>query len=96
MSHHLGGGQFAAFRPGATCGILGPMPKIKYRILVRKDGQTCDVEMKHGPEAPRIVNTFNSEAEAWEWVNEQKQINKFASREAAEGPGKPPDKPKCN
>jgi len=68
------------------------MAKIKYRLLVRKDGRTCDVEMSHGHDQPRIVNTFNSEAEAWEWVNEQKQINKFAYRETEEGRGKRSDK----
>ena len=57
------------------------MPKAKYRVLVRKDQRTCDIEMTHGSTESRIVNTFNSEAEAWEWINEQKQVNKFILRE---------------
>jgi len=68
------------------------MPKIRYRVLVRKNEKTCDVEMRHGLDEPRIVNTFNSEAEAWEWINEQKQVNKFEYREVEEGHGKRPDK----
>jgi len=71
---------------------INPMPKIAYRVLIRKNERTCDVEMRHGRNKPRIVNTFNSEAEAWGWINEQKQINKFAYREVEEGRGKRSDK----
>lgn len=56
------------------------MAKYTYRVVVRKNGRTCDVEMTESGTQPRIVNTFNSEAEAWEWVNEQKNAAKFAAR----------------
>ena len=56
------------------------MAKTTYRIIPRKKGTACDVEMTEPGAAPRIVNTFNSEAEAWEWVNEQKLAAKFAAR----------------
>jgi hypothetical protein len=68
------------------------MPRATYRVLVRKNQRTCDVEMTHGSAEPRIVNTFNSEAEAWEWINEQKQVNKFGLRETELGRSKRADK----
>jgi hypothetical protein len=68
------------------------MPQASYRVLVRKDQRTCDVEMTHGSAEPRIVNRFNSEAEAWDWINEQKQVSKFALREAELGRSKQADK----
>ena len=59
------------------------MAKTTYRVLIRKDGETSDVEMTEPGAQPRIVNTFNSEAEAWEWVwewvNEQVNFAKFAA-----------------
>jgi hypothetical protein len=65
------------------------MKKTTYRILLRKKGQTCDVEMTEAGAKPRIVNTFNSEAEAWEWVNEQETVNKSAVRESEGRKNKP-------
>jgi hypothetical protein len=56
------------------------MAKTTYRIIPRKKGKACDVEMTEPGAAPRIVNTFNSEAEAWEWVNEQRLAEKFSAR----------------
>jgi len=56
------------------------MAKNTYRVVIRKNGRTCDVEMTEPGAQPRIVNTFNSEAEAWEWINEQKNAAKFAAR----------------
>jgi hypothetical protein len=29
---------------------------------------------------PRIVNTFNTEAEAWDWINEKRRIDKLTAR----------------
>jgi hypothetical protein len=29
---------------------------------------------------PRIVNTFNTEADAWDWVNEKARIDRLAAR----------------
>jgi len=59
---------------------MGIMLKTTYRVVVRKNQRTCDVEMTEPGTAPRIVNTFNSESEAWEWLNEQKNAGKFAAR----------------
>jgi hypothetical protein len=60
------------------------MAKTSYRVVIRWDGQTSDVEMTEPGTQPRIVNTFYSEAEAWEWiwewVNEQMDVAKFAAR----------------
>ena len=62
------------------------MSKTAYRVVIRKDGQTSDVEMTQPGARPRIVNTFNSAAEAWEWiwglVNDQNNVHKFAARSA--------------
>jgi hypothetical protein len=56
------------------------MPKRCYRIIPKKYGPAVDVEMTEPGSAPRVVNTFNREAEAWEWINEQEQVDKFAER----------------
>lgn len=56
------------------------MERATYRIIPRKKGKACDVEMTEPGAAPRIVNTFNTEAEAWEWANEQRLAAKFAAR----------------
>ena len=56
------------------------MEKATYRIIPRKKGTACDVEMTAPGSPPRIVNTFNTEAEAWDWVNEQRLAAKFAAR----------------
>ena len=58
------------------------MTKTTYPVLPCKKGQTCDVEMTVAGAKLRIVNTFNTEAEAWDWANEQDVVNKFAVREA--------------
>lgn len=63
------------------------MEKTTYRIIPRKKGTACDVEMTEPGAKPRIVNTFNTEAEAWEWVNEQRLAAKFAAR-ASQAPTK--------
>jgi hypothetical protein len=54
--------------------------KRTYRIIPRKGGSAYDVEMTEPGAAPRIVNTFNSEAEAWEWLNEQRHVDRCARR----------------
>ena len=63
------------------------MAKPTYRIIPRKKGTVCDVEMTEPGSPPRIVNTFNTEADAWEWANEQRLAAKFAAR-VSQGPGK--------
>ena len=54
--------------------------KRTYRIIPRKGGRAYDVEMTEPGSAPCIVNTFNSEAAAWEWLNEQRHVDRFARR----------------
>jgi hypothetical protein len=56
------------------------MTKITYRVLPRKDSSACDVQIAEPERQPRIVNTFNSEAEAWEWSTEQEQIADICAR----------------
>ena len=56
------------------------MTEITYRILHHKRGTACDVEMTEAGAEPRIVDTFNTEAEAWEWINEREQLHKSALR----------------
>jgi hypothetical protein len=56
------------------------MQKPTYRVIPRKGGRTFDVEMTASDSPPTIVNCFNTEAEAWEWVYEQRQVERFARR----------------
>jgi hypothetical protein len=37
---------------------------------------------------PRIVNIFITAVEAWDWINEQESVNKFAAHEAKGQKGK--------
>jgi hypothetical protein len=53
-----------------------------YRVLPRKGSPTCDVHATEDGKT-RVVNTFNSEADAWECVTEQEQ-----AREICENLGK--------
>ena len=56
------------------------MQKPTYRVIPRKGGRSCDVEMTALDSSPTIVNCFNTEAEAWEWVYEHRQVERFARR----------------
>jgi hypothetical protein len=56
------------------------MSKRSYRIIPKQHGSAFDVEMREPDATPRIVNTFNKEADAWEWINQQEQCERFASR----------------
>lgn len=58
------------------------MRETTYRILIRKNERTCDVEITGPGTEPPVLRTFNSEAKAWEWLTEQEQVNKFAVAEA--------------
>jgi len=53
--------------------------RVTYRVLPRKDGPTCDVHATEDSKT-RVVNTFNSEADAWEWVTEQEQAREICER----------------
>jgi hypothetical protein len=52
---------------------------VTYRVLPRKDSPTCDVHATEDGNT-RVVNTFNSEADAWEWVSEQEQAREICER----------------
>lgn len=56
------------------------MAKPNYRVVPQKRGLACDVEMTEAGAKPRIINTFNTEAEAWDWLNEKTHIDKLAAR----------------
>jgi hypothetical protein len=62
--------------------------KRTYRIIPRKGGSVYDVEMTEPGSVPRVVNTFNSEAAAWEWLNEQRHVDRFARRMARNPQGR--------
>ena len=53
--------------------------RVIYRVLPRKDSPTCDVHATEDGKT-RVVNTFNSEADAWEWVTEQEQAREICER----------------
>jgi hypothetical protein len=54
--------------------------KRSYTLIRRKDGSAYDVELIEPGAVPRIVNTFNTEADAWEWLNEQRHVDRFMRR----------------
>ena len=56
------------------------MQKPTYRVIPRKGGRTFDVEMTAPNCPPTIVNCFNTEANAWQWVYEQRQVERVARR----------------
>jgi hypothetical protein len=56
------------------------MAKTTYRVVPQKRGPACDVEMTEAGAKPRIIDTFNTEAEAWDCLNEKERIGKLAAR----------------
>jgi hypothetical protein len=56
------------------------METATYRIIPHRHDPACDVEMTAPGAKPRVVNTFNDEADAWEWLNEQNHVADFAAR----------------
>jgi len=56
------------------------MGKPTYRVVARKHGAAFDVEMTEPGAAPRIVNTFNTESDAWQWLYEQRAVDRIARR----------------
>jgi hypothetical protein len=56
------------------------MQKPTYRIVPRNEGRVFDVEMTAPRSPPRIVNSFNREEDAWQWVEQQRQVDRFARR----------------
>ena len=61
--------------------------RVIYRVLPRKDSPTCDVHATEDGKA-RVVNTFNSEADAWAWVTEQEQAREICERLGKDGRNK--------
>ena len=54
--------------------------RVTYRVLPRKDSPTCDVEAAEEGGKSRVVNTFNREADAWQWVREQEHVVEICAR----------------
>ena len=61
--------------------------RVTYRVMPRKDSLTCDVHATEDGKT-RVVNTFNSEADAWEWVTEQEQAREICERLGKDGRNK--------
>ena len=59
--------------------------RVTYRVLPRKDSPACDVHATEDGKT-RVVNTFNSEADAWAWVMEQEQAREICERLGKGGP----------
>jgi hypothetical protein len=57
------------------------MQKPTYRVIPRKDGHAFDIEMTAPNSPPRIVNCFNKESEAWQWMDQQLEVESFARRQ---------------
>ena len=53
---------------------------IAYRVLPRKDSSTCDVQVTEDGGKSRLVNTFNREADAWQWVVDQEHVVEICAR----------------
>lgn len=51
-----------------------------YKVIPRKDSPVCDVHATENGGKPRLVNTFNHEADAWEWVTQQEQAQAICER----------------
>jgi hypothetical protein len=66
------------------------MQKPTYRVIPRKHGRAFDVEMTAPNSPPRIVNCFNKEADAWQWLYQQLEVDRFARRQKrnSEGQGR--------
>ena len=47
-----------------------------YRVIPRKNGRAFDVEMTAPNSPPKIVNCFNKEADAWQWLEEQRLVKR--------------------
>jgi hypothetical protein len=72
--HHVVGLlQFTA----SACRSIKGMQKPTYRVIPRKSGHAVDVEMTAPNSPPRIVNCFNKEADAWQWLEEQRLVKRL-------------------
>ena len=56
------------------------MQKPTYRVIPRKNGRAFDVEMMAPNCPPTIVNCFNAWADAWQWVYDQRHVERVARR----------------
>ena len=57
------------------------MQKPTYRVISRNYGRAFDVEMTAPNSPPHIVNCFNKEADAWQWLYQQLEVDRPARRE---------------
>jgi hypothetical protein len=62
--------------------------KATYSVRLRKDSRVCDVMICEEEREFRIVNTFNHESEAWQWITEQEQVRGICARLERDGPRK--------
>ena len=62
------------------------MRKATYGVRLRKDSRVCDVVICEEEREFRIVNTFNHESEAWQWITEQNQTREVCARLERGGP----------
>jgi hypothetical protein len=67
---------------------VGVTSKRSYALISRRDGRAYDVEMIEPGAVPRVVNTFNREADAWDWINEQRYVDRFMRRMARNPSGR--------
>lgn len=51
-----------------------------YIVKPRKDSPVCDVHACEESGTPAVVNTFNREADAWQWVTEQQHARAICER----------------
>ena len=51
-----------------------------YKVTPRRDSPICDVHAREDGGKTRLVNTFNHEADAWQWVTEQEQAQAMCER----------------
>jgi len=51
-----------------------------YTVTPRKDSPICDVHAREEGGKPRLINTFNREPDAWQWVTEQEQAQAMCER----------------
>ena len=64
------------------------MQKPTCRVIPRKNGHAFDVEMTAPNSPPRLVNCFNKEADAWQWLDEQQEVDSLHGRKSGIRKGK--------
>ena len=60
--------------------------RVTCRVLPRNDSPTCDVQVVEEGGKSRVVDTFNCEADAWEWVTDQEHVSEICARASRKAP----------